>query len=515
MKAILTEQLGSGGSGTAIVLTKIEVTSPPNKTSYISGDTFNSEGMVVTASYGMSGSAAVITTAEVTGSCTMTPQTLTDGVTEITITYSENGKSATTTQAVTVTHKVTGISVTTKPTTTTYTYGSTLNTSGMVVTATYSDSKTAAVTGYTCSPTSLTTVGTQTITVKYIENNTTVSTTFTVTVNKATGSFSLSSTAVSVNAGNYSSGVTVNVLNPTGTVSATSSNSTACPVSVSGNVITIKGDGSTAGTYTVTVSVAASTNYTAPANQTITVTIAYWEWGDETAVGDADWWAELKARIPSLSTEEKKALLGKTKKISLSTNVLGSSHFLMRCVGYDMDGSNTLAFESVYLAVSSTEFGSSGKWIGSYTREYCQNIYNYCSAKDSIKTVSKGTCASTSSGRTGTATYNDETVFLLSEREHGLDTYSPISTDSSSTTNAECTYGYNGAYQYFTDNSTRIKCMASDAAATSASSSSSYYWERSLYYDSSYIVCNVGSSGTAGYGEYNYSRGLAPAFVIG
>ena len=40
-----------------------------------------------------------------------------------------------------------------------YEYGDTLQTTGMVVTASYSDSKSAAVTGYTCSPTSLTTVG--------------------------------------------------------------------------------------------------------------------------------------------------------------------------------------------------------------------------------------------------------------------------------------------------------------------------------------------------------------------
>ena len=183
-KVILAEQGGKGGGtggGTTIVLTSIKVTTPPTKTSYLAGDTFNSAGMVITASYGMAGSAAVITTAEVTGSCTITPNPLTDGTTQVTISYSENGTTVTTTQAVTVTHKLQSIAVTTNPTKVSYEYSDTLATAGMVVTATYSDNKTATVTG-TCSPTALNTVGTQTITVSYSENGVTKTTTFDVTV---------------------------------------------------------------------------------------------------------------------------------------------------------------------------------------------------------------------------------------------------------------------------------------------------------------------------------------------
>jgi hypothetical protein len=46
--------------------------------------------MVVTASYGMDG--VIVTTAEVTG-YQVTPSPLTDGVTEVTITYSELGET--------------------------------------------------------------------------------------------------------------------------------------------------------------------------------------------------------------------------------------------------------------------------------------------------------------------------------------------------------------------------------------------------------------------------------------
>jgi hypothetical protein len=77
------------------------------------------------------------------------------------------------------------IEVTTLPTQTTYTVGDTFDTSGMVVTAYYSDYSSATITSYSLSPTNgstLSTVGTQTITVSYGG----VSTTFTVTVNPNT-----------------------------------------------------------------------------------------------------------------------------------------------------------------------------------------------------------------------------------------------------------------------------------------------------------------------------------------
>ena len=151
-KCILTEQ----GGESDIVLMKIEVTTKPNKTSYRAGDSFNSAGMVVTASYGID--QVVLATAEVSG-YSVSPSILTDGTTFVTITYSEGGETCTTTLAVTVTHKLTAITITTKPDKLTYEYGDTLNTAGMVVTASYSDSQTKIVTSYSCSPKSFSTIG--------------------------------------------------------------------------------------------------------------------------------------------------------------------------------------------------------------------------------------------------------------------------------------------------------------------------------------------------------------------
>ena len=571
---------------------KIEVTTKPNKTSYLAGDSFNSAGMVVTASYGTG--QAVLATAEVSG-YSVSPSVLTDGTTSVTITYSEGGETCTTTLAVTVTHKLSAITVTTNPTKTTYEYGNTLATTGMVVTASYSDSKTAAVTGYSCSPTTFSTVGNQVVTVSYTENGVTQTATFNVTVNrksvtkptwksnltytgsaqsvsstsywnnyntsymtiggttsattagtyiatftpgsnyrwsdgttsainvnwtinKATGSLSVSPTTVAINGNNYSSGVVVTITRAgDGAISYSPTSISGLTLSLSGNTLTIKGNGSTAvSATTITIKVAAGTNHTAPSNKTITVSAEYWTWGSETATGDAAWWAGLKNWAANATVAERAACVGKKKLVSLSTAVLGANAATMICIGADQDGTGTLTFQTAGALPTSTVFGSSSAaWIGSTARTQCQNFYNYCSAKASIKTVSKGTCPSTNNSRSGTATYNDETVWLPSEREMGLDSYAPLSTANSTTSNAECTKGYNAAYSYYTSNTTRVKYSMN--ANGTLTTSTVYYWERSRYYYSytSDYVCIVYSDGSAAYNYYSTGVYLAPAFVIG
>lgn len=78
--------------------------------------------------------------------------------------------------------KLSAIDVITAPAKTIYTVGETFDPAGMVVEATYTNGSTANVTGYTCSPTTLNTVGTQAITVSYTERGVTKTVTLTVTV---------------------------------------------------------------------------------------------------------------------------------------------------------------------------------------------------------------------------------------------------------------------------------------------------------------------------------------------
>lgn len=569
---------------------KIEVTTKPNKTSYLAGDSFNSAGMVVTASYGTG--QAVLATAEVSG-YSVSPSVLTDGTTSVTITYSEGGETCTTTLPVTVTHRLSAIVVTTKPNKLTYEYGDALATTGMVVTASYSDSQTKAVTSYSCSPTTFSTIGNQVVTVSYTENGVTQTATFNVTVNrksvtkptwksnltytgsaqsvsstsywnnyntsymtiggttsatnagtyiatftpgsnyrwadgtttainvnwtinKATGSLSVSPTTVAINGNNYSSGVAVTITRAgDGAISYSPTSISGLTLSLSGNTLTIKGNGSTpVSATTITIKVAAGTNYTAPSNKTITVSAEYWSWGADGGTVDAAWFTGLKNYLAShtgasIKTSSGGAILGTTKSVTLSSAVLGTTTHLIRVIGVDQDANNTVTFQTKNCLSQYTAFGSNAVWIGSTARTLCQNYYNAFPGKAAIKTVSKGTCPNYGS-RNQDVTYNNETVFLLSEREFGLDSYSPLSTANSTTSRAECTAGKNFAYSYYTSNATRVMYLGD-----TSTSSYGYPWERSRCYDSSSDVCIVNGNGVAIYGGYNYSNGLAPAFVIG
>lgn len=86
-------------------LSRIAVTTPPTKTTYIAGDNFVPAGMVVTATYSDKSTSVV--------SATVTDGTaLTAGKTSVTISYTEGGVTQTTTQAITVNAREYSITVT-------------------------------------------------------------------------------------------------------------------------------------------------------------------------------------------------------------------------------------------------------------------------------------------------------------------------------------------------------------------------------------------------------------------
>lgn len=165
---------------TGISVASISITTPPTKTTYLAGETFDPAGMVVKATYS---NGATLTA---TGYFYDPSNALVDGTTSVTILYTEGGVTVTASQAITVIHRLNSISVTKNPTKTSYEYGDTFDASGMVVTANYSDGASAAVSGYTNSPTTLNTVGTQTITVSYTERNITKTTTLSINVARKT-----------------------------------------------------------------------------------------------------------------------------------------------------------------------------------------------------------------------------------------------------------------------------------------------------------------------------------------
>ena len=143
-----------------VTLSGIAIASNPTKTSYYVGDTLDTTGLKLTATYNNG------TTQTITSGFTCTPTALsTAGVQTVTVNY--GGKTATFTvnvQDVTLS----GIAIASNPTKTSYYVGDTLDTTGLKLTATYNNGTTQTITsGFTCTPTALSTAGVQTVTVNY------------------------------------------------------------------------------------------------------------------------------------------------------------------------------------------------------------------------------------------------------------------------------------------------------------------------------------------------------------
>ena len=175
-----------GGGGIKSIPTGIYVATAPNKTSYKAGETLTTAGIVVRVKFSDN------TEKDITSECTFSPAagTVYENTTKIDISWEWNELGTaiaySTEQPITVQRVLSSITIATQPTKKTYEQGEILNLAGMVVKATYNSGATANVTGWTSSPANgatLSTLGTQTVTVSYSENGVTKTTSFTVQVN--------------------------------------------------------------------------------------------------------------------------------------------------------------------------------------------------------------------------------------------------------------------------------------------------------------------------------------------
>ena len=101
----MSKTFGMIGGGGGIKLTGIEITTPPAKTTYTAGETFDPAGMVVEATY--SNGATLIAT----GYAVEPSGALTDGTTAVTIRYTEGGVTKTAEQAITVSKAAGSLSI--------------------------------------------------------------------------------------------------------------------------------------------------------------------------------------------------------------------------------------------------------------------------------------------------------------------------------------------------------------------------------------------------------------------
>ena len=553
MNGLVFNMVGGGGGGVKLVL--IAITTPPAKTTYVSGETFNPAGMVVTATYSNGA------TLKATGYSFSPDTALTDGTTSVTIEYTEGGVTKTAEQAITVVHRLESISITTQPTKTTYEYGDSFQSVGMVVKATYSDGATANVTGYSCSPTTLNTVGTQTITVSYTENGVTKTATTSVTVNRKTISavpsqsgtltytgssqspvwnnysttqLTIGGTTSGTNAGSYtatftpksnyrwSDGTTTAksvswsigkaagslTISPTsmtldtttksktitvtrsgdGAISAVSSNTTAATVSVSGNTVTVTGKAN--GSATITISVAAGTNYTAPANKTCAVTVSFLK--DNFA--DNDWSAIIAAchsgSVPSswVAGNSKTMTINGT---SYQIDIIGKNHDT-----YAAGGTAPLTFQLHDCYADTKAMNSSNTNSGGWKNSAMRTTHLPAilalmptEVQNGIREVSKK--ASVGGASSTIETVSDK-LFLLSEVEiFGSTSYSAA--------------GEGTQYDYYKAGNSKVKKRSGSAAS---------WWERSPNASYSADFCVVDSYGNAYGGHASRANGVAFGFCF-
>lgn len=165
-----------GGAGGGIKLQSISITAPPAKVSYLAGERFDPAGMVVTAAYSNGATLAA------TGYAVEPSGPLEDGVSQVTVRYTEGGVSAAASVAITVIHRLTGISIETPPAKTEYRAGEVFDPAGMVVLAAYSDGASEAATGYTVPTEAFASPGPQEVAVTYTEHGVTASASVAVTV---------------------------------------------------------------------------------------------------------------------------------------------------------------------------------------------------------------------------------------------------------------------------------------------------------------------------------------------
>ena len=251
----------TGGGGGGIKLASIAIITPPDKTQYRPGQTFNPAGMTVRATYS-NGATAVAT------GWTYSPSgALAEGTESVTILYTEGGVTAQAQQAVTV--QKANIMVPTQSGSLTYNGGpqsptwNNYDTAEMTIGGVTSGTNAGS---YNAQFSLKDTVGTQ------WADGTTGDKTVAWSIQKAAGSLSLSPASMTLDADNPSKTITV-TRSGTGAISAQSSAPDVASVSVSGNKITVTGHEN--GDVTVTVNVAADSNYNAPAAKTCSVTVSF------------------------------------------------------------------------------------------------------------------------------------------------------------------------------------------------------------------------------------------------
>lgn len=306
-------------------------------------------------------------------------------------------------------------------------------------------------------------------------------------IQKAAGSLSISPESMTLDTSATSKVITVTRAG-TGAISAQSSAPTIASVSVSGNQVTVTGLAN--GSANITISVAADTNYTAPASKQCSVTVSLLK--DNFADNE---WSEIIAACQSGNVPAS-WVVGNYKNMTINgkayrIDIIGKNHDT-----YASGGTAPLTFQMHDCYTETKQMNSSntnsGGWQNSAMRTtHLPAILNMMPAevKAAIRDVQKKSSAGNQSSSIQTT--NDK-LFLLSEIEiFGSTTYSFA--------------GEGKQYDYYKAGNSKVKNLSGSANA---------WWERSPYSSNSAFFCFVGSGGSAGANYASNSYGVAFGFCF-
>ena len=503
------------------IATKIEVTSTPTKTAYIVGDQFDPAGMVVKATFA-DGSTAVIT-----DQVDYNPKTMTYGTTSVVVSATIGDQDYTASIAVTVSR----IKVSAVPT-----QSGTLTYNGA--------SQSPTLSGYDATKMSLsgtqmaTNAGSYTMQASLKDDKyewpdgTTTAKTVNWSIGKKAGSFTKDKTSIQITTDNQSDTITI-TREGTGAISASSSDTQVATTSVSGNVITVTGVKS--GNCVITINVAADTNHTAPASQTVNVsaslisnTLNENSWADIKSVSDAG----TGSTYWNVGDYKNIQIFGTVQGMSLNSTVrafiLGFNHNSAKegsnrihfQIGKTTSGTDIAFCDSDYSNIGSSQGfrmnlsnTNVGGWNDSYGRKTLlgnsgtptsppANSFMAALPVDLravMKPVTKytdntGNASNTSGAVTATTDY----LFFLAEFEvHGSRSYAN-----------QYEQNYQAQYDYYKAGNSKVK-YRHDATGTVV-----YHWCRSASFGNSVLFCRVNLNGTPGHNNAHYSFGLAPGFCV-
>ena len=306
-------------------------------------------------------------------------------------------------------------------------------------------------------------------------------------IQKAAGSLSISPESMTLDTSATSKVITVTRAG-TGAISAQSSAPTIASVSVSGNQVTVTGLAN--GSANITISVAADTNYTAPASKQCSVTVSLLK--DNFADNE---WSEIIAACQSGNVPAS-WVVGNYKNMTINgkayrIDIIGKNHDT-----YAAGGTAPLTFQMHDCYTETKQMNSSntnsGGWQNSAMRTtHLPAILNMMPAevKAAIRDVQKKSSAGNQSSSIQTT--NDK-LFLLSEIEiFGSTTYSFA--------------GEGKQYAYYQAGNSKVKNLSGSANA---------WWERSPYSSTSAYFCYVFSNGNANAHNASNSNGVAFGFCF-